>query len=252
MNPTQNPAYRPTALITGGVGGIGRAICHTLALNDFQVLFTYRSKADEAQQLEKELAGSGHQSFQLDVSDSHQIDKLALTISEKTRQLDLLVNCAGMTRFVPHQDLESLEDELIDQIFQVNWRGSFSTIRSFRKLLENSPEALIVNISSIAGKTGEGSNVAYCASKAALDSMTRSLARALAPKIRVVSVAPGVVETEFIKGLDPEWREKQLRRTPSGHFAQPEEVGKAILHLFQDLKSLNGCRLDLDGGRPLG
>jgi 3-oxoacyl-[acyl-carrier protein] reductase len=157
-----------------------------------------------------------------------------------------------MTRFVPHQDLESLEDELIDQIFQVNWRGSFSTIRSFRQLLENSPEALIINISSIAGKTGEGSNVAYCASKAALDSMTRSLARALAPKIRVVSVAPGVVETEFIKGLDPEWREKQLRRTPSGHFAQPEEVGKAILHLFQDLKSLNGCRLDLDGGRPLG
>jgi len=82
--------------------------------------------------------------------------------------------------------------------------------------------------------------------------MTRSLARALAPKIRVVSVAPGVVETEFIKGLDPEWREKQLGRTPSGYFAQPEEVAKAILHLFQDLKSLNGCRLDLDGGRPLG
>ena len=192
MNPTQNSAYRPTALITGGVGGIGRAICHTLALNDFQVLFTYRSKVDEAQQLEKELAGSGHQSFQLDVSDSYQIDKLALTISEKTRQLDLLVNCAGMTRFVPHQDLESLDDDLIDQIFQVNWRGSFSTIRSFRQLLANSPEALIINISSIAGKTGEGSNVAYCASKAALDSMTRSLARALAPKIRVVSVAPGL------------------------------------------------------------
>ena len=169
MNPTQNSAYRPTALIAGGVGGIGRVICHTLALNDFQVLFTYRSKADEAQQLEKELAGSGHQSFQLDVSDSVQIDKLAVTTSEKTRQLDLLVNCAGMTRFVSHQDLESLDDELIDQIFQVNWRGSFSTIRSFRKLLENSPEALIVNISSIAGKTGEGSNVAYCASKAALD-----------------------------------------------------------------------------------
>ena len=252
MNPTQNSASRPTALITGGVGGIGRAICLTLALNGFQVLFTYRSKFNEAQRLEKELAGSGHQSFQLDVCDSHQIDKLALTISEKTRQLDLLVNCAGMTRFVPHQDMDSLDDELIDQIFQVNWRGSFSTIRSFRKLLENSPEALIVNISSIAGKTGEGSNVAYCASKAALDSMTRSLARALAPKIRVVSVAPGVVETEFIKGLDPEWREKQLRRTPSGHFAQPEEVAKAILYLFQDLKSLNGCRLDLDGGRPLG
>jgi 3-oxoacyl-[acyl-carrier protein] reductase len=252
MNPTQNSAYRPTALITGGVGGIGRAICHTLALNNIQVLFTYRSKADEAHQLEKELAGSGHQSFQLDVSDSYQIDKLALTISEKTRQLDLLVNCAGMTRFVPHQDLESLDDDLIDQIFQVNWRGSFSTIRSFRQLLENSPEALIINISSIAGKTGEGSNVAYCASKAALDSMTRSLARALAPKIRVVSVAPGVVETEFIKRLDPDWREKQLSRTPSGHFAQPEEVAKAILHLFQDLKSLNGCRLDLDGGRPLG
>ena len=106
MNPTQNSANRPTALITGGVGGIGRAICLTLALNGFQVLFTYRSKFNEAQRLEKELAGSGHQNFQLDVSESHQIDKLALTISEKTRQLDLLVNCAGMTRFVPHQDMD--------------------------------------------------------------------------------------------------------------------------------------------------
>jgi 3-oxoacyl-[acyl-carrier protein] reductase len=65
-------------------------------------------------------------------------------------------------------------------------------------------------------------------------------------------VAPGVVETEFIKGLDPEWLEKQLSRTPNGCFAQPDEVAKAILHLFKDLRSLNGCRLDLDGGRPLG
>ena len=79
MDPRQDLVTRPTALITGGVGGIGRAICHTLASNDFQVLFTYRSKADAAQQLEKELAGSGHQSFQLDVGDSIQIDQLALT-----------------------------------------------------------------------------------------------------------------------------------------------------------------------------
>ena len=248
----QNSSSQPVALITGGVGEIGTAICQTLAKNNFRVLFTYRSKVQEAQKLKTELSGAGHHCFPLDVRDSKQIEELAQAVAEIFPKLDLLVNCAGMTRFVPHQNLENLDDELIDQIFQVNWRGSFSTIRSFRKLLEKSPQALIANISSIAGKTGEGSNVAYCASKAALDSMTRSLARALSPKIRVVSVAPGVVETEFIKGLDPEWLEKQLSRTPNGCFAQPDEVAKAILHLFKDLRSLNGCRLDLDGGRPLG
>ena len=106
----------------------------------------------------------------------------------------MLVNNAGVTRPVPHDDLDALDDELIDHIFQVNWRGAFATVRALRPLLAAGAGGVVVNISSVAGQTGLGSNIAYCASKAAMDSMTRSLARALAPQIRVVSVAPGWVE----------------------------------------------------------
>jgi len=106
-------------------------------------------------------------------------------------------------------------------------------------------------VSSIAAVTGQGSNVAYCASKAALDSVTRSLGRALAPTIRVVSVSPGVVDTGFIRSLDPAWREEQLARTPLGRFASPEEVAAAILAVVRDLTFTTGGVLPVDGGRPL-
>ena len=164
----------------------------------------------------------------------------------------MLVNCAGTTRFVPHHDLDALDDNLIDEIFRINWRGAFACVRVFRSLLERGSDPLVINISSIAAVSGMGSYVAYCASKAALDSMTRSLARALAPTIRVVSLSPGVVDTEFIRGLDPSWREDQLRRTPLQRFPSPEEIGEAVVALVTTLTSMTGCILPLDGGRPLG
>ena len=104
------------------------------------------------------------------------------------------MNCAGTTRFVPHSDLDGLDDELINTILATNVRGAFATVRAFRPLLEKSPlpgGGVVVNLSSAAGNIAIGSNVMYCASKAALDNMTKSLARALAPRIRVVSVSPG-------------------------------------------------------------
>jgi 3-oxoacyl-[acyl-carrier protein] reductase len=110
---------------------------------------------------------------------------------------------------------------------------------------------LVVNISSIAGVTGMGSNVAYCASKAAMDSMTRSLARALAPEIRVVSVSPGLVDTEFVRGLDQKWRDEQASRTPLRRLATPQEVGAAVLAAATLLAYSNGCIIPVDGGRPL-
>lgn len=96
-----------------------------------------------------------------------------------------------------------------------------------------------------------GSNVAYCASKAALDCMTKSLARALAPRIRVVSVSPGLVDTEFVRGLDQRWRDEQAARTPLGRLARPEEIGAAVLAVATALNYSNGCIIPVDGGRPL-
>jgi 3-oxoacyl-[acyl-carrier protein] reductase len=109
----------------------------------------------------------------------------------------------------------------------------------------------VVNISSIAGVTGMGSNVAYCASKAALDCMTKSLARALAPGIRVVSVSPGLVDTAFVKALDKTWRDEQAARTPLRRLATADDVGAAVLAVANVLEYSNGCIIPVDGGRPL-
>ena len=165
-----------------------------------------------------------HLPLAADVTDSPSLSRLAGEVERKLGGCDVLVNGAGVTRFVPHDDLDALDDELIDTILRTNVRGAFACVRALRSLLDRSElpgGAVVVNISSIAAVTGQGSNVAYCASKAALDSITRSLGRALAPRIRVVSVSPGVVDTGFIRSLDPAWRDDQLARTPLGRLARP-------------------------------
>jgi len=177
-------------------------------------------------------------------------------VAEKYGKLDVLVNNAGITTPVPHEDLEGLTDEWIDKIMQTNFRGSFAMCRAMKEVLENSSlianhSSLIVNISSIAGIYGIGSNVAYCASKAAVDSMTRSLARALAPKIRVVSVSPGFVEGEYTKNFDPNFLKNQLEKTPLGRFATGNDVANAVFALTTSLTFSTGNIITVDGGRLL-
>jgi 3-oxoacyl-[acyl-carrier protein] reductase len=238
-------------VVTGGSGGIGSEICRHFAEAGCTVALTYRTGRQAAERIVKALPGTGHWATHVAVDDSAALRKFAAEVESKGGRCDVLVNCAGMTRFVPHFDLDALVDDLIDDIFRVNWRGAFAAVRAFRPLLKASGSGLVVNLSSIAGVTGMGSNVAYCASKAALDCMTKSLARALAPEIRVVSVSPGLVDTEFVKGLDQNWRDEQAARTPLGRLATPDEVGAAVLALASTLKYANGCIIPLDGGRPL-
>lgn len=239
-------------VITGGAGGIGSAICHRLAQAGAQVVVLYRSDPQKAARLLESLPGRGHLSLQADVTQSPTLEQAARRVAEQYGRLDLLVNNAGITRPVPHDDLEALDDELIDQIFRTNWRGAFATVRAFRGLLEQSPAPLIVNISSVAAQTGLGSNIAYCASKAALDSLTRSLARALAPRIRVVSVSPGWVLGEYASRMDPALLEAQRTRTPLGRLATAEDVAQAVYAAAVHLPHTTGAVLPVDGGRPLG
>src|SRR5690242_9274847 len=238
-------------VITGGSGGIGSQIARRFAQAGATVVITYRNAKDAAERLLSEMPGRGHWSRQLDVDDSAELNALASEVRKRQGRCDVLVNCAGITRFVAHRDLDALDDELIDRIFRVNWRGAFAAVRAFRRLLEQTGDALVVNISSIAGVTGMGSNVAYCASKAALDSMTKSLARALAPAIRVVSVSPGLVDTEFVRSMDSAWHDEQASRTPLGRLAQPGEIARAVLAAVRELHCTTGCVLPVDGGRPL-
>ena len=245
------PLGGKVAVITGGSGGIGSEIARHLARAGATMVITFRNAQSAAERLIADLPGSGHWARQLDVDDTVALGTLAAEVRQRHARCDVLVNCAGITRFVAHADLDALDDELIDRIFRVNWRGAFAAVRAFRPLLEQTGDALVINISSIAGATAMGSNIAYCASKAALDSMTKSLARALAPAIRVVSVSPGLVDTEFVRGLDQSWRDEQAGRTPLGRLATPQEVGAAVLAVATTLTYSNGCIIPVDGGRPL-
>jgi 3-oxoacyl-[acyl-carrier protein] reductase len=268
---------RGAVLVTGGAGEIGSAICRKFAENGFDVIITYNSNAEKAEKLLNELnqiiPPSGvrglHSIFHAPTTDAQKLAELKIFVKEKYGKLDVLVNNAGITTPIPHDDLESLTDEWIDKIMQTNFRGSFAMVRAMRELLiadcgmrnadlsDNNPQSAfhnpksIINISSIAGIYGIGSNVAYCASKAALDSMTRSLARALAPQIRVVSVSPGFVEGEYTKNFDPAFLKNQKDKTPMGRFAMSQDVANAAFAVATQLTFSTGNIITVDGGRLL-
>ncbi len=259
MSPTEAGSGRPSAeqpvaLVTGGAGGLGDAITRALAAAGFRVAVGYHRSAAAAAQLAAALPGSGHFSLAAPVTDSAALQRMASALEARCGGCDVLVHCAGTTRFVPHADLDGLDDALFDSIFAVNVRGAFAASRALKPLLERSAlpgGGVIVHISSIAAVIAMGSNVAYCASKAALDNMTRSLARALAPRIRVLSVSPGLVDTEFVKSLDRDWRDEQAARTPLRRLALPEEVARAVVAAVTQLTFTTGSIIAVDGGRPL-
>lgn len=239
------------AVVTGGGGGIGRAICQRLARAGSQLVITYGSDQDKARATANSLDGGNHLVLRCQVDDSAAQVALAKAISEKYGRLDILVNNAGISKGVSHDDLDGLDDDLIDRIFRVNWRGSFASIRALAPLMP-AEGGVIINISSIAGRTGVGSNVAYCASKAAVDSMTRSLARALAPRIRVLSVSPGWVNGDYAQSMPRALIAEQESLTPLGRIAEAEDVAEAVYAAVAQLRFSTGDIIPVDGGRPLG
>ena len=238
-------------LVTGATGGIGTAIATAAAAAGATVIAGYHRSREQALALCQRLAGSGHMARATPVLDSGALAKLAGELQSGCGRLDILVNNAGVTRVVPHSDLDALDDELIDRIFATNVRGAFACVRAFKPLLENAGSGLVVNISSVAGTTAVGSNVAYCASKAAMNSMTQSLARALAPRIRVVSVAPGWVDGEYARRADPDYLRQQIDKTPLGRIAVAADVAAAVIAVAGELSFSTGCVIPVDGGRPL-
>jgi 3-oxoacyl-[acyl-carrier protein] reductase len=243
--------HNQVAVVTGGAGGIGSAICRRLAADGAQ-LIVIDLNGDKAQAMVDALPGDNHMVSDASITDREALKDLAVQITERYGTIDLLVNNAGVTTPVQHDDLDSLSDEWIDRIFQINWRGSFACIRAFKSLLQANGGGTVVNISSIAGTTGVGSNVAYCASKAAIDSMTRSLGRALAPDIRMVSIAPGWVLGEYAKRMDPAYLQAQAEATPLKRLALPEDVADAVWAVHNVLTNMTGNIIPVDGGRPLG
>ncbi|MFT4665685.1 MAG: 3-oxoacyl-[acyl-carrier protein] reductase [Polaribacter sp.] len=242
---------KKVALVTGGSGGIGSEICRHLAKAGYQVVVNYNSNVEKAEATLNSLENENHAICQASITNSLQILEMADFVKNKYGRLDILVNNSGVTKPVAHDDLEGLEDEWIDRIFQINFRGAFACVRAFKSLLQKGENAIIINISSIAARTGVGSNVAYCASKAAMDSMTRSLGRALAPEIRVVSLSPGWVMGEYARTLPMEYIQKQKDKTPLARIAEAEDVAKAVVSISENFTFSTGCIFPVDGGRPL-
>lgn len=245
-----SPLRDQVIVVTGG-GGIGSAISLRLAEAGATIIITYLTDQSKAEAAAEKLDGEHRLVVRASVTDSNALEALAQQIRSRYGRLDVLVNNAGISHPVAHDDLATLDDDLIDALFQTNWRGAFACVRAFESLLSEGDGGLIVNISSIAGRTAVGSNVAYCASKAALDSMTMSLARALALKIRCVSVSPGWVDGDYAKRADPAYLQEQIDKTPLLRIASAEDVADAVYAAAVDLRVTTGAIIPVDGGRPL-
>lgn len=173
-------------------------------------------------------------------------------VSALHEKIDILVNSAGFTVPVPHANLDALTDELFDRMLAANVRGPFSVIRALAPLLKASGDGVIVNMSSVSAYTGTGSSIAYCASKAALETMTISLARVLGPQVRVMTVAPGAVATDFVAGRDRAALEQIATSAALKRVIEPEDVATAIMACVTGLKTTTGARIVIDGGRSIG
>jgi 3-oxoacyl-[acyl-carrier protein] reductase len=241
-------------LVVGGAGSIGAVTARNFAELGARVAISHRDIPEEtaaAAQVVQSLPGEGHAALVADVARTDTLKALRAEIERRYKRLDILVNAAGFTKPVPHADLEALDDDLIDRMFAVNWRGQFATIRTFTPLLKASGDGLIVSLSSIAGTNGIGSSIVYCAAKAGIDVMTKSLARVLAPEVRVLAVAPGVVDTNFVLGRGTDFNAKTAATTPLKRIAAPEDIASAILACATQLGFATGTTFVVDGGRSL-
>lgn len=242
------------ALVVGGAGGIGASAARLFAEAGARVVITHRPGADKAQEaaaILQGLPGGDHSAVPVDIVDSATLVAARETIASRYGRLDILVNTAGFTKPIPHGDLEALDDDLIDRMFQVNWRGQFASVRTFAPLLKQSGDGLVVFISSIAGFTGQGSSIAYCATKAGIDVLTKSLARVLAPEVRVLTVSPGVVDTDFVPGRGADFNQKVSATTPLKRIASPIDIAEAVLACATHLTFSTGNIIVVDGGRSL-
>lgn len=239
------------AVVTGGSSGIGAAVIRRLAEGGAKVVVGYNAGAERAKALLGELAGTGHMALRIPMEDSAAIRTAANEVAARFAQAHVLVNSAGVTAAVPHGDLDKLDDETFDRIMRINVRGPFATIRAFAPLLVKGGDGIIVNISSVSATTGLGSSVAYCASKAAVDTMGMSLARVLGPQVRVIGISPAAVATDFVPGRGRAGVEKQAASTPLRIVAEPDDVALAVMSAITHLRLTTGTTIMVDSGRHL-
>ncbi len=257
---TADVQKRPVALITGASSGIGAASSLHLARNGFDIIVNYRSDADGAQATCRECESTGGRALaaQGDVAEDSDCKNLVNAALEAFGRLDVLVNNAGTTKFVGARNLDGLSRDDFERMTAVNVAGTYQMIRAARDALEQSAIASVINVSSQSGLSGIGSSIAYAASKGALNTMTLSLARALAPKIRVNAVCPGFVDTPWHEKADQmtedrlaAFRTKMAETAPLKRLTTAEDVAETIGWLATGGRAVTGHLLSVDGGTHL-
>lgn len=244
------------ALVTGASSGIGKATAARLAAMGSAVVVGYNSRRELAEEVVEGLHDTGqqgirHLAMRIAIDDPASISEAAAAVDKQYGRLDALINCGGATTPVPLNDLDKLTDDIFDQTVTINLRGPFAMVRAFRPLLERGSGAAIVNISSIAARTGLGSSLAYLAAKAGVDALTIALAKVLAPQIRVFSVSPAGVDTDFVPGRTREQLQKTAERLPLAHITTPDDVARAVVACIVNLTSSTGIVVPVDEGRHL-
>lgn len=247
------------ALITGSSSGIGAALARTLAEQGCHVVITYSRNRSGAEAIAEDCRNLGVKALilQADVAEDADCRNLVKATLDHFGQLDILVNNAGTTKFCNHADLEGLDKQDFLDLYAVNTIGPYQMTRAAEQALRARGTAHVINMASIAGLSGIGSSIAYAASKGALVTMTRSLARVLGPEIRVNAVCPGFVQGEWLeKGLGEEAYAKLLSRTkaaaPLQDTATPETVAQVVLGLLIGGDLTTGETVLIDGGAHLG
>jgi 3-oxoacyl-[acyl-carrier protein] reductase len=248
-------------LVTGSATGLGAAIALGAAKRGAKAVIlncTKSLKEAEAKATEIRKTGAEVSIAQGDVGENADCKKIAEACM-RFGKIDALVNNAGITKHVPnHADMDGLTKEDFLRLYMVNTVGPFQVIRACRALLEASDNASVLMTSSIAGVTGIGSSVAYAASKGALNTMTLSLARALAPKIRVNAICPGFIDTRwfsdaFGEQVTADIRERIVNTTPLKVASKAEDIADSALFLVSDAaRHVTGETLMVDAGMHLG
>ena len=240
-----------SALVTGGGTGVGRAVALKLAERGVNVAVNYSRSATEAATTVDDIEALGVDglAIQADVASDASVKAMVEQVVAVFGRLDVVVNSAGTTAFVPHEDLDGMNEADWDRIQAVNLKGPFFVSRAAAPHLRASGDGAIVNVSSLAGVTGIGSSIAYVASKGGLNSITKSLALALAPESRVNSVAPGAIDTRWMDE-HRDFLQVAIDRMPLKRAATPEDIADGVLMLVEN-RYVTGEVLVMDGGDSL-
>src|SRR5712691_2798482 len=246
------------AIVTGGGTGIGRAVGVRLAkAGAAAVVVNYSRSEDDANTTVHEIESLGGKAHphKADVSDESQVVAMIDETVKRFGRLDVLVNNAGTTHFIPHSNLDALTDEVWNEILGVNLKGTFFCCRAAAPELRKQRGA-IVNVASVAGHRAVGSSIPYGVSKAGILQLTRALAIALAPEVRVNSVSPGQVSTQWFRKRFGDEATAALESsvaegTPMRAIATPDQVAQALMALVEN-DIVTGQDIVVDGGRIVG